>query len=201
MATVTGKRVREFGPDSAGTLMTPREFDRAGFVEGWRYELIHGVLVVSPIPLEEERDANGELGYLLRTYRHTHPQGSSLNATLSEHTVRTGSNRRRADRVIWAGLGRHPRRSETPTIAVEFVSAGKRDYEEKRDEYQAAGVQEYWVMDRFHRTMTVYARRGSKFHKRVLKENQVYTTHLVPGFELPQARLFALADSWPEEAD
>src|SRR5436309_812691 len=99
MATVTAKRLREFGPDSAGTLMAPREFDRADFVEAWRYELIRGVLVVSPIPLENERDANGELGYMLRVYRDNHPQGSSLNATLSEHTVRTGQNRRRADGV------------------------------------------------------------------------------------------------------
>jgi len=204
MATVTEKRVREFGPDSAGTLMTPREFDRAEFAEGWRYELIHGVLVVTPIPLESERDPNGELGHLLRSYRDSYP-GASLDATLFEHTVRTGANRRRADRVIWARLGRLPRRGETPTIIAEFVSAGKRgrrrDYEEKRDEYEAAGVQEYWVTDRFDRTLTVFTLRGGKFRRRVLKENSIYMTRLLPGFELPLARLFAVADRWQGEAD
>ena len=66
MATVTRKRVQVFGIESNGTLMTPAEFDRAEFAEGWRYELINGVLIVSPTPLEEERDPNGELDYLLR---------------------------------------------------------------------------------------------------------------------------------------
>ena len=36
---------------------------------------------------------------------------------------------------------------------MEFVASGKRnikrDYEEKRDEYLALGVSEYWVIDRF----------------------------------------------------
>jgi Uma2 family endonuclease len=117
--------------------------------------------------------------------------------------VRTGPNRRRADRVIWAGLGRKPRKGETPTIIAEFVSAGKRDrqrdYEEKRDEYMAINVQEYWIVDRFNRTLTVFSLRGKRVHKRVFQENQIYTTDLLPGFELPLAKLLALADQWPAE--
>lgn len=58
-ATLTSTRLR-LGPSSAGISLTPREFDRAAFEEGWRYELIHGVLVVSPSPLEMERDLNEE---------------------------------------------------------------------------------------------------------------------------------------------
>jgi Uma2 family endonuclease len=202
MSAVASKKPRQLGPDSAGARMTLAEFDRARFVEGWRYELIQGVLVVSPIPLEQERDPNGDLGYLLRRYQEEHPQGSSLNKTLHEHTVRTGKNRRRADRVIWAGLGRLPRRHELPTIIAEFVSAGKRDrkrdYEDKRDEYMAIDVKEYWIIDRFERTLTVFRQVGSKVKKTVLREHQVYTTDLLPGFELPLARLWAAADDWEE---
>ncbi len=203
MATVARKRGRHFGPHSAGTLMTPQEFDRADFEEGWRYELINGVLVVSPIPLENERDPNGELEYLLRVYRDTHPQGWALDATLFEQTVKTQQNRRRADRVIWAGLGRQPRRRDVPTIIVEFVSAGKRDrqrdYEEKRDEYLPLGVKEYWVIDRFKKTMTVFWLQGDQVRKRVVRANQKYKTALLPGFELPLAQLFAAAARWPQE--
>lgn len=203
MATVTvRKKQRVFGPASAGTLMTPREFDRAKFMEGYRYELVHGVLIVSPSPLENERDPNGELEYLLRLYRDTHAEGKALDATLAEQTVWTKANRRRAERIIWAGLGHLPRRRETPTIVVEFVSAGKRDrmrdYEEKRDEYMEMGVKEYWIFDRFQRTLTVYAARGGKVKKEVLREKQTYTTELLPGFELPLPRLFVYADLWPE---
>ncbi len=196
------KQTRVFGPSSAGTLMTAREFDRAEFKEGYRYELIHGVLIVSPIPLEIEADPNEELGHWLRTYQETHPQVAALDKTLPERTVSTLQHRRRADRVIWAGLGRHPRRNELPTIIVEFVSAGKRDRvrddEEKRDEYLAIRVQEYWVIDRFQRTLTVFTLVKGKIKKRVLHENQTCTTDLLPGFELPLGRLFALAEQWPD---
>ena len=57
---------------------------------------------------EAEGDPNDDLGYLLRTYQETHPDGSSLDYTLTERTVPTTANRRRCDRAIWAGLGRLP---------------------------------------------------------------------------------------------
>src|SRR5436853_515671 len=119
------KQANLVGPESNGILMTPQEFDRAEFAEGWSYELINGVLIVTPIPLWNETDPNEELGYLLRRYKEDHPQGSSLNLTGQERIVKTGNNRRRADRVIWAGLGRLPHRGEPPTIIAEFVSRRK----------------------------------------------------------------------------
>lgn len=187
-------------PDSSGALLTPEEFDAAEFEEGWRYELIHGVLVVSPAALRKERDPNEELGHWLRNYRETHPRGAELNATFYEETVVTPTERRPADRVIYAGLGRVPCEAETPTIVVEFVSAGKRslvrDYEEKRDEYLALGVREYWVIDRFARRLTVYRRTDSGTDRSVVGEGGVYTTPLLPGFELPLDRLLQRADLW-----
>lgn len=202
--TAWKKSARSYGPGAAGLLMTPREFDRSDFLEGWRYELINGVLVVSSTPSLNERDPNQALGRWLLNYQEEHPQGSALDFTIHEHTIVTGSNRRRADRVLWTGLGRLPRRNEIPSVVMEFVSAGKRnlfrDYELKRDEYLASGVQEYWVIDRFQRTLTVFTRQGRKTRKQVFHEDQVYTTNLLPGFELPLARLFALANRWAEEA-
>jgi len=190
------------GPDSAGVRLTGGQFDAADFVAGWRYELINGVLVVSPIPAEEERSPNDYLGSLLWRYRDLHPRGSAMNGTLFEHTVITKRNRRRADRVIWAGLGRSPKRKETPTIIAEFVSPGKRnrerDYEDKRDEFLEIHVSEYWVIDRFERTMTVFTKQGGRIRKRVIKETAVYTTPLLPGFELPLAQLLALCDIWKD---
>src|SRR5271163_3084255 len=97
--------VRRLGPRSAGLLLTTAEFDRARFRRGWRYELINGVLIVSPTPSRKERDPNEELGHWLRQYRDAHPQGSSLNSTLPEEEIQTKKQRRRVDRAIWAGLG------------------------------------------------------------------------------------------------
>lgn len=127
MAVAIAKQIPVFGPDSAGARLRPREFDRAEFVEGFRYELIDGVLIVSPIPLPNERDPNDELGHLLRQYLENNSQEATLNKTLPEHIIKVKNNRRRPDRVIWASLGRKPRANETPTIVVEFVSKGKRN--------------------------------------------------------------------------
>jgi Uma2 family endonuclease len=201
---LTKNRPRLLGPESNGILLTPQEFDRADFEAGWRFELINGVLIVTPLPLMNEAEPNDYLGYLLHRYREEHPQGKkALNATAPERIIRTGRNRRRVDRVLWAGLGRLPRKSEMPTIAVEFTSKRKRDrvrdYETKRDEYLLAGVKEYWIIDRFTATMTVLTRRRGRNRSQVFQKDAIYTTDLLPGFELPLARLLELADRWPED--
>ena len=188
-------------PGMAGAMLTPREFDCAEWDgEGEIYELINGVLIVSPPPLEEERDPNEELGYLLRLYQEQHPKGAALDRTLPEQLIRTRRNRRRADRVIWAGLGRKPKRNEVPTIAAEFVSKDRRDwtrdYKVKKREYKAIGIKEYWIFDRFRRTMTVIINEAGGSREVIVNENETYRTPLLPGFELPLAQLLAAADYW-----
>jgi Uma2 family endonuclease len=210
MAVVDDKTIHmaPLGPRDAGVPMSLDEFDAADFEEDFRYELIHGVLVVTPYPMEEERDANEELGCSLRTYRDSHAAGYAMDLTLPDHNLRTIGQNRRADRVIWAGLGRRPRtrgpaaRRDVPAIVVEFPSARpadtRRDYEEKKIEYRDLGVKEYWIIDRFRRTMTLYSWRGMKWIRRTIAERDVYRTPLLPGFELPLARLFAIIDRYRE---
>lgn len=195
-----------YGPRDAGIPLSLDEFEAAEFEEGFRYELIHGVLVVNSAPLEEERDANEELGRWLRNYRETHPQGRALDLTLPEHDLRTRLQIRRADRVIWAGLGRRPRtrgqvaKRDVPGVVVEFTSSRpadmRRDYDEKRIEYRDLGVREYWIIDRYRRTLTVYRWQGKRWMKLTVREGEIYTTPLLPGFELSVAALLAVSDQY-----
>ncbi len=198
--TKTKTRRLRLGPRSAGLLLTTDEFDRARFVEGWRYELINEVLVVSPTPSRNERDPNEELGHWLRTYQESHPQGSALDLTLAEETIGTKKNRRRADRVIWAGLGRLPHENETPAIIIELVSKGKinqeRDYVAKRVEYREIGVKEYWIIDQFAKTITVCLFAADRDEVLVFAADQTYASTLLPGFELPLRRLLELVERW-----
>ena len=208
MSTVTAKQTAPYGPRDAGAIMTLDEFEEADYELGYRYELIHGVLVVTPPPLEEERDANEELGYWLRSYHDTNPQGKALDLTLPEQNVRTIGQNRRCDRVIWAGLARRPKsrgpvgRRDVPTIVVEFPSSRpadkRRDYEEKKNEYRELGVREYWIIDRFRRAMTVHSWRGARWVKRVVDEAETYRTPILPGFELPLAKLLAVSDRYQQ---
>jgi Uma2 family endonuclease len=195
------------GPRDAGMPMDLDEFEDADFEDGYRYELIHGVLVVTPPALEEERDANEELGYWLRSYRDSHPRGGALDLTLPEHNLRTIGQNRRADRVLWTGLGRRPRTRgrpvsarDVPAIVVEFPSSRpadqRRDYQEKEYEYREIGVREYWIIDRFRRSMTVFSRRTGRWGKRVLGERGTYTTPELPGFKVPLRKLFHIMDQY-----
>lgn len=195
-----GPAPERLGPAANGTLMTPEEFDAADFDPPFRYELLQGVLVVSPPPLLNERDPNDELAYWLRAYQRDHPEGHHLDLTAAQHELRIGPQRRTADRVIWCGLGRLPRPDEPPQIVLEMVSAGRRnreqDYEEKLREYPTIGVREYLVFDRFQTKLTVYLFQVGKARKKVLGRKDVYTTPLLPGLELPLGPLFDLANRW-----
>jgi Uma2 family endonuclease len=71
-----------------------------------------------------------------------------------------------------------------------------RDYEEKRDEYLAAGVKEYWIIDRFRRVMTVYRKGLTGPTYEIVTAAETYQTNLLPGFALPLSRLLAKADRW-----
>jgi Uma2 family endonuclease len=183
-------------------LITPAEFDTISeYDDGFRYELIRGVLVVTPVPAEAEASPNDELGAMLRQYQREHPQGAALDETIPERHVRTSTGRRRADRVVWTGLGRRPNpAADVPAIVVEFVSSSRRDrrrdYEEKRRENRDAGVAEYWIVDRFRRRMTVYRNSSEGEGELVVAEQDIYQTALLPGFELPLARLLAIGDRW-----
>lgn len=178
---------RPLGPWANGVLMSPDEFDRATeWDENFRYELVRGLLIVSPPADEGERFPNDLLGHWLRNYQTQHPQGKCLDDTSYEQTIATSNGRRRMDRAIWTGLGRRARPNiDVPTIAIEFVSDSsrdrRRDFVNKREEYAAIGVREYWIIDRFRRNMTVC--RGGDLQ--VVADHETYQSDLLPGFELP----------------
>jgi len=188
--------------DSSGIRLTPDEFDSLGdchWDRDYHYELVHGVLIAVPPISEGERGPNELLGHLLWQYQQTHPQGAILDETFPENLINTPDSRRRADRVVWTGLGRTPRvRVDVPSIAIEFVSAGKRsferDYIEKRDEYLDTGVIEFWIIDRFERRMTVVRRTDGDLDEVTINAQGVYSTPLLPRFELPLSVLLGKAD-------
>lgn len=191
------------GPEHNGMMMTVEEYDS---IEEWdpfySYELVHGVLIVMPPPGPGERSPNDKLGRIILNFQADHPNGDVVDETLPEQEIATTAGRRRTDRVIWLGLGRAPitgvaRESDVPKVAIELVSQSsrdrRRDYVEKREEYADAGVEEYWVIDRYRRKMTVFRGRDEEL---VLGEGETYRPEIMPGFELPLDYLLAAADRY-----
>jgi Uma2 family endonuclease len=204
MSTVPVDAELVLGPESAGILMTPEEFDAVeDYDECYTYELIHGVLVVNPIPNPEETGPNEFLGHLLWEYQQRHQNGRLLDDSLPQQYVRVAHGRRIADRLIWVGLGRLPNvKTDLATIAVEFVSAGRRnrrrDYDEKRQENGESGIKEYWIFDRFRRTLTIVTYTGSQETEVVVPETSTHESPLLPGFVIPLDRILQSADPHAE---
>lgn len=202
MSSTLTPPITRIGPEHNGIRLSPDEFDAIDdWDPAWRYELIRGVVVVLPMPHESEADVNDESGYLIRNYQCSHPHGRIVDRTLPERYIfLPDGSRRLAGRVIWTGLGRLPQpKTDIPGVVIEFVSQAKRDvlrdYVDKKIEYLDVGVKEYWVIDRFRRTMTVFR----PDEETVLSEHQSYETPLLPGFRLDLDLLFSLADDWDEE--
>ena len=81
----------------------------------------------------------------------------------------------------------------TPDIVVEIASRSsrRRDYETKREDYLAAGVREYWVIDPLRRSATLFTRRGDAWRRtRSSARGALRTAHL-PGFELRLSHVFS----------
>ena len=198
-------RIRpRISPSCAGLRMTPEEFDAlTDFDERYRYELVRGVLVVTPPPPQPNAAPTTSLVICSGVTRST-TRKVSISMTPCPSTNPAGRRPPPGGPGHLGGAGTSARRGDdVPTIAVEYVSLGKRnwlrDYEEKRSEYRALGVAEYWVIDRFRRTMTVYRNPPRAPAEQVIAEHEVYRTDLLPGFELPLARLMAVADKWPKK--
>ena len=188
--------------------MTPEEFDDRPewhWDDRFRYELIRGILVVTPIAGTcRGRSQSMTWDICSGSIRKPIPKDRSSTRPCSEQTLPVGEDRRRCDRAIWTGLGRLPDpEKDIPSIVIEFVSASRRDrlrdYEEKLREYTALGVKEYWIIDRFRRIMTVHQNRPAGVATLVVAEAESYQTDLLPGFVLPLARLLARADDWPRK--
>ena len=92
------------------------------------------------------------------------------------------NDQRRQDRY-WLGAD----------LAVEVVSPDDpaRDYEEKRADYAAAGIAEYWIVDPERATITVLSLRGDKYAEHGLfTSGEVATSPLLEGLAVEVAAVF-----------
>ena len=82
-----------------------------------------------------------------------------------------------------------------PELIVEVLSLGKqnevRDKETKLKLYSVRGVQEYWIVDRFHKQVEVYRRQEARLVLvATLMGDERITSPLLPGFTCSIDRFF-----------
>jgi Uma2 family endonuclease len=88
-----------------------------------------------------------------------------------------------------------------PDIAVEIVSHDSvdRDYEFKREMYEAAGVPEYWIIDPLDASAEFLVLQDGKYQPAALEEGVRFRSTVLPGFWLDARWLFAAP--LPKEPD
>jgi Uma2 family endonuclease len=76
-----------------------------------------------------------------------------------------------------------------PELIFEIVSPvaadRRRDYEEKRAEYQRIGVEEYVIVDQVEHRLLVLRLQDGQYVEKELGSNDTYRTDLLPGLEIP----------------
>jgi Uma2 family endonuclease len=80
-----------------------------------------------------------------------------------------------------------------PDLLVEVLSPShpERDLIVKRHLYARNGVGEYWIVDPADRSVQIFKLSGDRFEPAgYRREGQTLATSLLPGFELPVAKLF-----------
>jgi Uma2 family endonuclease len=202
MATVRHR----IGPADHGRKMTLEEFWEAEEQPGHLYELARGVLEVSEVPGDSHDQVVDNLHEAFSTHRRLHPNlilrighGSDVRYIIPE----LGTDWHPDLAVVFRGeMQRDFRGRLLPVLGVEIVSAGsrarQRDYVDKREDYLAVGLLEYWIVDPELRQVTVLARREvdgvTSWEGRTFRDGAVIASELLPEFVGTVAELWADAD-------
>ena len=177
-------------PEDNGRRMSLAKFDRAQGVPGYLYELNRGVIEVMDVPRISH-------GLTVQAVRNQFTHFQLEKATISY--IAGGSDcklllpgiqsERHPDLAIYIhdppeGIDQ-PWDTWIPAVVIEVVSPRQetRDYDDKRADYLAAGVLEYWIIDPQAQAMLVLQRRGDVWVENRVKRTGKYRTYLLPGFE------------------
>lgn len=187
------------GRQDHGRRMSLEDFDLAVVSDGIRVELGRGIIEVSDIPLPPHLMVLDRLRRLLHAFEQRHPRQiwGMAAANDCKLPVAEYDSERHPDLAVY--LTEPPYQDSNavwsewiPELVIEVVSSGSetRDDTEKRDEYLAFGVREYWVVHPERKEILVLRRMKGLWSEQTLTTNDSYSPHLLPGFTLNIARVF-----------
>lgn len=184
-----------------GLRMTAKEyFDLED--DGFLYELVDGVVCMSPSPSPVHQALMAEI----TTQLGIHLRSAPVGRVFPEVDVHLGRASSGADLVYrpdivfvrteqLSEIGDHI--SGPPDMVAEIVSSGSRRYdtETKKNDYERCGVREYWLIDPEREVMTFYRLRDGKFAE-VAPSDDLLNSEVVPGFALDLARVREAFKPW-----
>jgi len=143
------------GPMDSGRLMTLEDFQRSTGEGGFVYEIIDGVLIVSPNPAPSHDYWDDLIHGVLKDYARNNPGRANRVSQESEVIIpsRPGATRPQPDIAVFRDF---PDPFQTrwddvcPVLVVEIISdrRGYKDCVRNRQLYwTAGGIVEYWIVD------------------------------------------------------
>ena len=128
--------------------------------DGNKYELVDGALFVTPAPSPEHESLASQLLAILVPYCSAQGIGRVFTPRA---VVRVGGSEVEPDIMVRPHTASVPRSwqdAPTPLLVVEIASRTtfRRDREQKRAFYLRSGVAEYWIVDRWSRSIRVVRR-------------------------------------------
>jgi len=164
--------------------------------EGKYYEVVRGVLYMSPAPTPEHQDISGEIFGYLRQF----VKLAGLGRVFAEPTdveLSPGDIVRPDVLVI---LNEHLGRIElshivgAPDLVVEILSPGtmRHDLKGKLEAYERAQVPEYWIVSPGEQVIELLVLENRVYQSPgVFQGSAVLPSRIVPGWAIPVERLFA----------
>lgn len=174
--------------------LTVKDFYRL-VSDGQKADLIDGVIYMASPDSTENDDIGGFLYTLMRTYAEIknlgRVSGSRFAYTLSKHRVPEPDvafvRREQLHLVYDTGM------DGPPDIAVEIVAdeSEERDYVEKKQLYQEAGITEYWIIDPLGMHVEFHRLVNGKYETVPLKDGRIFHSSVLEGFWLDVDWLFS----------
>jgi Uma2 family endonuclease len=166
--------------------------------DGLRHEIIDGEHYVTASPVTQHQRISRRLVVAFQSYLDAQPMGevfyAPFDVVMSFHDVVVPDliyiSQSRAQLVTAKNL------QGAPDLVIEILSPSTRSRDErlKRELYERAGVEEYWIIDPDRNVVLIYRRQDAHFlPPDTFDESAVIETALLPGFELPLGDV--LADS------
>ncbi len=184
--------------------MTEEEFDN------WHDELLRGEWVDGKVEFmapanTEHCEIQNLLLFLLHGFVERHKLGRVWGPEMAVKLPKM--RRRRVPDVVFLQEDRRHLVEKTylngaPDLVMEVVSpdSGARDWRKKYQEYERAGVREYWIIDPGSQVLEAYQLSSEGAYEQIPFQNDRIASAVVPGFfvkgtwlwELPKPDLFDL---------
>lgn len=164
--------------------------------DGWRYEVIKGVLHMTPAPTPQHQRISRRLQRALEDFLHDNNLGEVFDAPID--LLLPGQETPVQPDLVYIPPDQSEmvtkRRIEgAPPLLVEVLSPGNWwvDRHPKFELYAECGVQEYWIVDPQEETVEVYTSNDGQYALLdKWKRGEVTTSYVLAGFHLEVDAIF-----------